>query len=439
MEKWLIWVGLDKEQRILEEYFKDKCVSIYGGMSIDTKIELLGKWENEIPVMITKAKVLGMGMNFQFCSNMIFYGLNDSWEMYYQAVRRCWRFGQKKPVNVWIIISEHEQEIYENITRKDEQAKRLRVKMIEQLEDIEKGELKGMEIEKDNYKTNVVKGRNFTVYLGDSCEKLTEIKDGSIDLSVYSPPFMDLFVYSNSNRDIGNCKGADEFFKHYEFIVKELNRVTKDGRLSCVHTSDIPAMANRDGYIGLKDFPGEVLRLHERTGWIFVGRCFIQKNPQAQAIRVKSKSLLFVQLNKDSSHSRPALVDQILIFRKKGDNKVPITPVANNEMDNETWIRWAHGIWTDISETKTLQFYIARDRDDEKHICPLQLETIERCIKLYSNPKETVLTPFMGIGSEAFMALKLKRKAIGIELKESYYNIAVKNLQSIEAEDNELF
>jgi len=191
-------------------------------------------------------------------------------------------------------------------------------------------------------------------------------------------------------------------------------------------------MANRDGYIGLKDFPGRVIQLHQEMGWIFTGRAFIQKNPQAQAIRTKCKSLLFVQMKKDSSHSRPALIDQILIFKKPGENAVPIEPVKNGELDNDRWISWAHGIWTDIKETDTLQYYCARDTDDEKHICPLQLGTIERCIKLYSNPGEMVFTPFMGIGSEAFMAVKLGRKAKGIELKESYFNIAVKNLKSIQ-------
>lgn len=177
----------------------------------------------------------------------------------------------------------------------------------------------------------------------------------------------------------------------------------------------------------------------QSCGWIFTGRAFIQKNPQAQAIRVKSKSLLFVQLNKDSSHSRPALIDQVLIFKKRGENLIPIEPVKNGELDNETWIRWAHGIWTDISETNTLQYYSARDKNDEKHICPLQLGTIERCVKLYSNPNETILTPFMGIGSECFVSLKNGRKAIGIELKESYFNKAVENLKIVESQNSELF
>jgi DNA modification methylase len=304
--------------------------------------------------------------------------------------------------------------------------------MIVQLKNYEKEELMGGAEIKMPYKEETVKQGGWTAMLGDSVTRLKEIKDDMVDLSVYSPPFADLFVYSNSERDLGNSKNWNEFFEHYAFIVKEILRVTKQGRLSCVHTSDIPAMANRDGYIGLRDFPGKVIELHQKIGWTLVGRCFIQKNPQAQAIRVKSKSLLFVQLNKDSSHSRPALVDQVLIFKKPGENKIPITPVQNGELDNERWILWAHGIWTDIQETETLQYYSARAKDDEKHICPLQLGTIERCIKLYSNPGELILSPFMGIGSEIFMAIKLGRRGIGIELKESYFQEAIKNLKSIQ-------
>ncbi len=371
-------------------------------------------------------------MNFQNASEMIFFGLNDSWETFYQAVRREWRFGQTKPVNVHILLSEHEREIYENVERKDKQSRRLKTKMIELLKDYERNEIQCFDSKKDEYKEDTISNHNWTAMMGDSCIRMKELQENSIDLSVYSPPFADLFVYSNSYHDLGNCRNWDEFFNHYSFIVKDMLRITKPGRLSCVHTSDIPAMANRDGYIGLKAFPGRVIQLHQEMGWIFTGRAFIQKNPQAQAIRTKCKSLLFVQMKKDSSHSRPALIDQILIFKKPGENAVPIEPVKNGELDNDRWISWAHGIWTDIKETDTLQYYCARDTDDEKHICPLQLGTIERCIKLYSNPGEMVFTPFMGIGSEAFMAVKLGRKAKGIELKESYFNIAVKNLKSIQ-------
>ncbi len=279
-------------------------------------------------------------------------------------------------------------------------------------------------------------GKNFAAYHGDSGEVLKGLPEASVDLSVYSPPFADLFVYSNSERDLGNSRNWEEFFGHYSYIIREILRVTKPGRLTCVHTADIPAMMGRDGYMGMKDFPGEVIRAYEDCGWVYWGYAVVAKNPQAQAIRTKSHALLFKTLKSDSSSSRPAILDRVIFFRKPGDNAVKITPVENGEIDNEKWIDWAGGIWTGIAESDTLQYTTAREANDEKHICPLQLGTIERCIKLYSNPGEVVLTPFLGIGSEAYTALKFGRKAIGIELKETYYNVAVRNLQAVEAKNS---
>lgn len=373
-------------------------------------------------------------MNFQNCHNMLFFGLSDSWEQYYQSIRRIWRFGQTKEVSVHILLAEVEREIYNNVMKKDALARRMVKELIKNISIHEKKELT---MENNNghfdYQEKEVSGKNWKLMLGDSCQRMSEIADNEIDLSVYSPPFADLYTYSASELDLGNSRNWDEFFDHYKFIATDLLRITKSGRLTCVHVSDIPAMAAKDGYIGMRDFPGEVIRLYERCGWTFTGRAFVQKNPQAQAIRTKSKALLFVQMRKDSSDSRPAIIDQILIFKKPGENLIPITPVENGEMDNEKWIEWAHGIWLGISESDTLQFTTARDKNDEKHICPLQLGTIERCIKLYSNPGETIFTPFLGIGSEAYQAVKFGRKAIGIELKKSYYDIAVKNLRDCEA------
>jgi DNA modification methylase len=265
---------------------------------------------------------------------------------------------------------------------------------------------------------------------------LKDIKNDSIDLTVYSPPFADLYTYSATNRDLGNSKDWGEFFEHYLFIISEIYRITKPGRVSCVHTSDIPAMQMKDGYIGMKDFPGAVIEAHMKAGFTFYGRAIVTKNPQSQAIRTKAKGLLFVQLRKDSLASRPAILDHILIFKKPGEAVNPVTPVENHEIDNEMWIDWAGGIWTGIHESDTLQYSTARDKDDEKHICPLQLGTIERCIKLYSNPGETVLTPFGGIGSEGYQAVKFGRKAILIELKQSYFRILIDNMKKIENESN---
>ncbi len=388
-EQWIIWCGLDKESRDAKVILD--AVEVKGSDSLEYKVKALEDFQDgKIKTIITKGKIAGFGMNFQNAHNMVFLGLSDSWETYYQCIRREWRYGQTQPVNVYLIIHDVEAEIYQNILRKDAMAKRLKEKLIDQIRIYEKEELNMKSELISEYREETIKGNNWLAMHGDACERLKELLDNTIDLSVYSPPFADLFTYTSSERDLGNSRNWQEFFEHYKFIIRDILRVTKPGRLTCVHTSDIPAMAQRDGYIGIKDFPGEVIRAYEREGWIFHGRAFVQKNPQAQAIRIHSKALLFVQLRRDSADSRPALIDQILLFIKPGDNQIPVLPVDNGELDNETWIEWAHGIWLGISESDTLQFTRARGQDDEKHICPLQLGTIERCIKLYSNPGETI-------------------------------------------------
>lgn len=437
-DQWIIWAGLQKESTAATEAIPD-AVEVKGSDSAEHKVQAFEDFQDgNHQVLITKPRIGGFGMNFQNAHKMAFFGLNDSWETYYQCIRREWRYMQEHPVDVHIIMSDIEAEIYHNVMRKDAMAKRLRLLLVEQIREYEKGELGMTTMLRDEYTEATIKNDQWTAMLGDSAICLKTLDESSIDLSVYSPPFADLYTYTASDHDLGNSRDWAEFFAHYRFIIQEILRVTKPGRLTCVHTSDIPAMAQRDGYIGVKDFPGEVIRAYEAEGWIFVGRAFVQKNPQAQAIRTHSQALLFVQMRKDSTASRPALIDQILFFKKPGDNEVPVEPVANGEMDNETWIDWAHGIWFGINETETLQYYGARAEDDEKHICPLQLGTIERCIKLYSNPGETVLTPFGGIGSEAYMALKLGRKAVLIELKQEYFETALNNLRKAEAEANQM-
>ena len=433
-EQWMVWCGLQAESTAAVGALPD-AVEVKGNDSAEFKRQTFEDFQDgKFRILVTKPKIGGFGMNFQNAHRMAFFGLSDSWEMFYQCVRREWRYRQEEPVDVHIIMSSLEDAVYHNVMRKDAQARRLREKLIDQIGEYEKGEL-GMEAsQRDEYQTDVESGDGWTAMLGDSCDRLGELDPDSIDLSVYSPPFADLYTYTDTERDLGNSRDWSEFFDHYAFIIREVLRVTKPGRLTCVHTSDIPAMQQKDGYIGCRDFPGAVIQAYEREGWVFHGRAFVQKNPQAQAIRVKSKALLFIQLRKDSAASRPALIDQILIFRKPGENAVPITPVENGELDNEVWIEWAHGIWIGISETDTLQFSRARAGEDEKHICPLQLGTIERCIKLYSNPGETVLTPFGGIGSEGYMAVKLGRKAILIELKPSYFDTLTRNMRDAAAQ-----
>ena len=274
-----------------------------------------------------------------------------------------------------------------------------------------------------------VSGKDWTLVEGDCIEVLGDVVESTVDLSVYSPPFISLFTYTASERDLGNCRNPDEFFAHFGFLISELLRATKPGRLTCVHVAQVPAMLERDGYIGLKDFRGMTIAAYQAGGWIYHGEVCIDKDPQAQAIRTKAKGLLFVQMRKDASWSRPALADYILIFRKPGENTVPILP----DITNEDWIHWARPIWYGIRESNTLQVAEARDDDDERHICPLQLGTIERCIRMWSNAGELVLSPFAGIGSEGFEALRLGRRFFGVELKPSYFRIAERNLRTAES------
>lgn len=299
----------------------------------------------------------------------------------------------------------------------------------------------------DTYTTDEAHGDNWSLLLGDSCERLRELPDDSVDLSVCSPPFASLFTYSPSVRDLGNSSSRGEFVQHYRYIIAEQLRVTKPGRLACIHVQQLTTTKSTDGFVGMTDFRGDVIRAFQDEGWIFNGEVTVWKDPQAQSIRTRSHALAFQTKNRDSSKTRPALADYLLLFRKPGDNAVPI----KNDVSNDEWIEWASPIWTDIhdggwltddghicpvwfgiKETDTLNTAVAREAADERHICPLQLGFIERCVRLWSNPGELVLTPFAGIGSELYQSVKLGRKAIGIELKPSYWATAVSNLTRLE-------
>ena len=267
-------------------------------------------------------------------------------------------------------------------------------------------------------------GDSYALYNGDSAEVLKGIPDQSIDLSIFSPPFATLYTYSNSERDLGNCKDYSEFWEHFGFISAELLRVMRPGRNVCIHVQQLATTKVRDGVIGLRDFRGDAIRHFSEVGFTYHGEICIDKDPQAQAIRTKSKSLLFVQMRKDAAWLRPALADYILVMRSPGENASPVIP----DLTNDEWIEWARPIWYGIRESDTLNVAEGRDEADERHICPLQLGTIERCVRLWSNQGETVLSPFAGIGSEGYESIRLERRFIGIELKPSYYRAAVKNL-----------
>jgi len=426
-ETWIVWCGLNDESDALAKAIPGAVV-VEGNMTPEDKAARLEEFQDgAYRVLITKGKIAGFGMNFQHCARQIFVGLNDSWELYYQCIRRSWRFGQQRPVHVKIVLSDHEEAIYANVMRKETEAKQMSENLINAVRDYERTALAGVDA-RTPYREGVAHGRDWTLYMGDSAEQLANVADNSVGLSVYSPPFASLYTYSASDRDLGNSRTSEEFFTHYAYIIKEILRTTMPGRLTAVHVQQIAAMLERDGYIGIKDFRGDVIRAYEANGWIYHGEVCIDKDPQAQAIRTKSKGLLFVQLRKDASWSRPALADYILLFRKPGENPEPVQPdVTNNE-----WIEFARPIWYGIKESDTLQYTTARDPEDERHVCPLQLGTIERCIRLWSNKGDLVLSPFAGIGSEGHEAIRLGRKFVGVELKPSYHRIAVQNLKAIE-------
>ncbi|WP_424653114.1 DNA-methyltransferase [Capnocytophaga sputigena] len=274
----------------------------------------------------------------------------------------------------------------------------------------------------------------FRAIHGDCVEEVAKLPTDSIDFSIFSPPFAELYVYSDDIRDMGNCQDYEEFFVHFQFLVKELARVVKSGRLVAVHCMDLPAMKGKDGYIGLKDFSGMLIQSFQKEGFIYHDRITIWKSPVVEMTRTKSIGLLHKTIKKDSSMSRTGIPDYILVFRNAGDNLVPITHQDTDEKQENylpvnLWQKYAEPVWYDINYSDTLQYTSARDEKDEKHICPLQLETIRRCLHLWSNEGETVLSPFGGIGSEGHESLRLKRNFIGIELKPSYYNQMQKNLQ----------
>lgn len=286
------------------------------------------------------------------------------------------------------------------------------------------------------YVTDEQNGDQWRILLGDSCERMAEIPDESVDLSIYSPPFASLFTYSPSERDLGNSATREEFIEHYGWIIRENLRITKPGRLACIHVQQLTTTKATHGHTGLTDFRGDVIRAYIDNGWHFHGEVTVNKDPQAQAIRTKAHALTFATKNRDSAGTRPALADYLLIFRKPGSNATAITQTDGHpsRVSNDEWIDWAQPVWWDIKETNTLNVRVAREDADERHICPLQLDFIERCVRLWSNPGETVFTPFAGIGSEVYVARKFDRFGLGIELKPSYWRTACDNLARLESE-----
>jgi hypothetical protein len=385
--------------------------------------------------LITKAKIAGFGMNWQQCRNVAFVGLSHSYEQFYQAIRRCWRFGQKRTVDVTIIGTDLDTEVVDTIKRKQDDADAMAAGMVEYMKDVTMSEIKGTERMTDIYKTKTDQGTAWTMHLGDCVESISKMPDSSIGYSVFSPPFASLYTYSNSHMDMGNCKDHAEFFAQFVFLTRELFRVIKPGRLVSFHCMNLPTSKERDGFIGITDFRGILIRAFQDSGWIFHSEVCIWKDPVTAIQRTKALGLLHKTIRKDSAMSRQGIPDYLVTMRKPGENTERIS--HGDDLPVSLWQQYASPVWMDINPSDTLQKASAREENDERHICPLQLQVIERAMHLWSREGDVVLSPFAGIGSEGFMAVKMKRRFVGCELKESYYKQACANLSSVEANDGQ--
>ena len=434
---WIVWCELNDESAALASAIEG-AVEVRGSDSTEAKEErLFGFMRGEHRVLVTKPSIAGHGLNLQSCSRMAFVGLSDSFESLYQATRRCWRYGQRNPVDVYFILTDQEGPVLRNVRRKEDQARRMADSMVEHMSVFETAAIRGA-AKRDamEYATEERSGNGWTMHLGDSVDLIHRVKSDSVGLSVFSPPFASLYTYSASERDMGNVRNDGEFMEHFRFLVREMFRVTMPGRHVCFHCMNLPLQKWKDGVIGLRDFRGELIRLFQDEGFIYHSEVTIWKDPVTAMQRTKALGLLWKQLKKDSTMSRMGVPDYLVTMRKPGENPEPVGHDAG-AFPVALWQQWASPVWMDIKPSDTLQFRNAREANDERHICPLQLQVIERAIRLWSNPGDLVADWFAGIGSTGYEAVKAGRRFVGVELKRSYYEEACTNMGRAEREGSQ--
>lgn len=471
---WVIWCDYNDESDSLKRAIPD-AVEVRGSLTIEQKEKAIdGFSTGSVRVLISKPSITGFGLNWQHCHNTVFVGVGDSFEQQYQAIRRFHRFGQTETVNVFAAASQQEFQVMENITRKQDQHNHF-------YEQVSSHMKSAMTDVKPTVKTvaksgTIARGEKWELRLGDNVQRMAELEDNSIDLSITSIPFPGMYAYTDLPGDMGNVRDYDEFFNHFDYLLPQWLRVTKPGRTACVHVTDGVAMVSREGHMGLKDFSGDTIRSFQKNGWIYAGKVFVDQDPQLEAVRNNTHGLLFKSLATDAAIMRFALADYVLLFRKPGDNEVPIKAGRSAKYNQgggwiteEEWIEWAAPVWyrhiapdgkiaaaqpyhpslqrsalmestknggksfNGIQDTDVVNVAIARDPSDERHLCPLQFGIIERCTKLFSNPGELIMDPFNGAGSTGIKGLQLDRRYTGLEIKESYFNTSVKNLRKCEA------
>lgn len=437
-ENFIIWIKQNEEGELLKKLIPE-AVEVSGSDSPEYKEKmLLGFANNAFRVLITKTKIAQFGLNYQNCRNQIFASLDFSFEGLYQAIRRSYRFGQTNEVNIYLITTDTMKNVNESIKQKQQQFEIMQKEMSEAIN----ANLSGYFANK--YELDTIPDENewYKIKRGDSCELIKEIESESIHYSIFSPPFASLYTYSDHIEDMGNSSNYNEFFEHFEFLVNEIFRILKPGRNVSIHCMNLPTTKSHHGYIGIEDFRGDIIRLFQKCGFIYHSEVCIWKDPVIAMQRTKAIGLLHKQMCKDSTMSRQGIPDYLVTMRKPGTNDTPVageldhyagdlsTFKSDGNFSIDVWQKYASPVWMDIDPSNTLQYMAARNEKDERHICPLQLDVIHRGIQLWTNPNETVFTPFMGIGSEVYEAIMMNRKGIGFELKESYFDLAKTNLKN---------
>jgi DNA modification methylase len=456
---WIVWCDTNDEADQLKKLFPD-AVEVRGSDTIpekERKLELFS--DGQVSMIITKPDIAGFGLNWQHAAKMMFVGVTYSFEKTYQALHRSLRFGQKNEVNAWMIYAETEGNITKTLKDKEEKHKEMQEQMNAAQEIYGLDGLRQTRTAPIDTGQDVAKGKNFTLYLGDSVLVMNGLEKESVDLSIFSPPFSNLYVYTDTPADMGNNEDHEQFFIHFRYIIENLWRITKPGRLCVVHCKDLPLYMNRDGAAGLYDFPGRLVQEFEngRFGgdnnrWVYHSRVTIWKDPVIEMQRTKNHGLLWRNFSDRGEVVRQGMPDYLLVFRKWIDlDQMPDKQVSNipseyigteaperwdsqRDYSIQVWQKYASPVWYDINQTRVLNVRLSRDGEDEKHICPLQLDVIARCVEIWSNPGDIVFSPFAGIGSEGYEAIKRKRKFVGIELKDRYWEIATDNLKRAEVE-----
>ena len=449
-EPWVIWCELNDESSALAASIPD-AVEIRGSDSIDRKTSALESFSNgQTRVLVTKPSIAGHGLNWQHCSHMAFVGASYSYEMQYQAIRRCWRYGQTREVMVHRFATDADMYVLDAVAQKERGQDSLYDNIPWQMHANGTKPTPLMEM------AGVADGDGYTLYRGDSVQTIDRIETESVGVSVFSPPFPGMYVYTDSPHDMGNVASIGEMVEQFSHLMApdKMMRVMMPGRSVFIHITQGVAQLGRDGYVGLKDFRGDLIRMMEGHGWIYYGEVTIDKNPQVKAIRTKDAGLTFKSLATDAARMHPALADMLLQFKKPGVNPTPIRAAQSEKYGNTTgwvtnndWILWARPVWyaddyqppghedvPGIRETDVLNVSAARSEQDERHLCPLQLSVIERCVKVWSNPGELVYSPFAGVGSEGVVALREGRRFVGGELKREYWQTARHNLEMVAAQ-----